>query len=97
MHGSGGLDLRLPIGGLFTLLGLMLSGYGLATGGDPSRYALSLGLNVNLLWGLVMLLFGIVLLSAATHAKRSAAPHPATETPEGRAIEEREHGTGLER
>jgi outer membrane receptor protein involved in Fe transport len=37
------------------------------------------------------------LLSAATHAKRSAAAHPASETAEGRAIEEREHGTGLER
>jgi hypothetical protein len=97
MHGSSGLDIRLPIGGLFTILGLMLAGYGFATAGDPDRYARSLGLNVNLLWGLVMLLFGLVLLSAATHAKRSAAAHPASETVEGRAIEEREHGTGLER
>ena len=96
MHGSGGLDIRLPIGALFSLLGVMLAGYGLATGGEPERYARSLSLNVNLLWGLVMLLFGIVLLSASRQARRSAA-RPAGQTPEGQATEDREHRSGLER
>lgn len=55
-----GLDIRLPIGGLFTLLGLLLAGYGLTS--NPDLYQHSLGINVNLRWGLVMLAFGIVMI-----------------------------------
>jgi membrane protein implicated in regulation of membrane protease activity len=56
-----GLDIRAPIGGLFTLLGVMLAGYGLAAG---SRTASDVApvTNVNLWWGLTMLAFGIVML-----------------------------------
>jgi hypothetical protein len=53
--------------------------------------------NVNLWWGAVMLVFGLVLLSAASRARRKASARPAEETPEGRATEAREHGLGLER
>ena len=52
-----GLDLRLPLGLMFFLIGLILVGYGLLTWGS-SQYALSLGINVNLAWGAVMLAFG---------------------------------------
>jgi hypothetical protein len=97
MTGASGLDIRLPIGALFSVLGLMLAGYGLATSGDPARYAQSLSLNLNLWWGLVMLLFGIVLLSAAFSRRRPATAEPAALSPEGRATEERERRTGLER
>jgi hypothetical protein len=96
MTGAAGLDIRVPIGVLFTLLGLMLAGYGVATSGDPSRYAQSLSVNLNLWWGLVMLLFGIVLLSAAMYGRRPAGVEPAASTREGRATEAREHQTGLE-
>ena len=96
MTGATGLDIRIPIGVLFSALGLMLAGYGLATSGDPARYAQSLSLNLNLWWGLVMLLFGIVLLSAALSGRR-ATVKPTALSPEGRATEEREHRTGLER
>lgn len=96
MSGPAGLDIRIPIGGLFTLLGLVLGGYGLATAGDP-QYARSGHVNVNLWWGLVMLLFGILLLGAAARARRRAAARPAEETPEGRKTEERERRLGLER
>lgn len=96
MTGTAGLDIRLPIGGLFAVLGLVLAGYGLATAGDAEHYVRSLGVNVNLWWGLVMLLTGLVLLRAATHARRRASARPAMETPEGRATEAREHRTGLE-
>ena len=73
MSGSVGLDVRLPIGGLFTALGLLLSGYGLATAGDPSHYARSLSVNINLWWGLVMLAFGLTLLAAAWLSRRRLA------------------------
>jgi hypothetical protein len=76
MSGSAGLDVRLPIGGLFTALGLLLSGYGLATAGDPSHYARSLSVNINLWWGLVMLAFGLTLLAAAWLSRRRPAGRP---------------------
>ena len=53
-----GLDIRFPIGIMFTLIGLLLTITGLVTGGDPAFYKLSLGSNINLVWGLVLLVFG---------------------------------------
>jgi hypothetical protein len=97
MSGVIGLDVRLPIGGLFTVLGLLLAGYGLATAGDPALYARSLSVNINLWWGIVMLFFGVLLLWGASRGRRVASAHPAAETPEGRATEAREHERGLER
>jgi membrane protein implicated in regulation of membrane protease activity len=97
MSGVTGLDIRLPIGGLFSVLGLLLTGYGLATNGDAAQYQRSLSVNVNLWWGLVMLVFGALLLTMARRARRDASAHPAAETPGGRDTEEREHRLGLER
>jgi hypothetical protein len=51
------LDIRLPIGALFAVIGTMLVGYGLL--GDRGIYAKSLGVNVNLWWGLALLIFGV--------------------------------------
>ena len=56
-----GLDIRLPIGGLFTVLGLLLAGYGLVS--EKALYERSLGINVNLEWGLVMLIFGVIMVA----------------------------------
>ena len=50
-----GLDIRLPIGAMFTLFGLLLTVFGLV--GDKSVYQRSLGMNVNLGWGVVLLVF----------------------------------------
>lgn len=66
-----GLDLRLPMGLLFALLGLVLLVYGAVTRGD-AMYARSLGLNVNLGWGLVLLLFGALLLGLYRRGRRAA-------------------------
>jgi hypothetical protein len=76
MSGPTGLDVRLPIGGLFTALGLLLTGYGLATAGDASHYARSLSVNINLWWGLVMLVFGVTLLAAVWLSRRKLAGRP---------------------
>lgn len=54
------LDIRMPIGGLFTIFGLILAAYGFTS--DAAIYQRSLGLNVNLIWGSVMLLTGLILL-----------------------------------
>ncbi len=63
------LDLRWPIGGLFTITGALLVIYGLVS--DPAIYQKSLGINVNLWWGLVLLVFGIVMLVFAYRESRS--------------------------
>jgi hypothetical protein len=55
------LDIRLPLGSLFTIFGLILSIYGLF--GDKQMYVdHSLGININLWWGLLMFVFGLVFL-----------------------------------
>ena len=61
------LDLRLPIGLMFALFGAMLTVYGLVSG--EGIYARSLGINVNLWWGLVVLAFGLVMLAFALRAR----------------------------
>jgi len=53
-----GLDIRFPIGIMFTLIGLLLTVTGFVTGGDLAFYKISLGININLVWGIVLLLFG---------------------------------------
>ena len=59
------LDIKIPIGLLFTIFGLILSVYGLITGSETAFYAKSLGYNVNLWTGVVMLLFGAFMLYLA--------------------------------
>jgi predicted MFS family arabinose efflux permease len=54
------VDIRTPIGGLFVIVGALLVCYGLATAGSPV-YERSLGINVNLWWGLVLAVFGAVM------------------------------------
>lgn len=56
------LDIKIPIGLLFTLFGLILSIYGLITGSDAEVYTKSLGYNINLYIGLFMLVFGLFML-----------------------------------
>jgi hypothetical protein len=59
------LDIRLPIGLLFAILGGLLAVFGLVTGfTSGALYDRSLGININLWWGLVMLAFGIVMIVA---------------------------------
>jgi hypothetical protein len=63
-----GLDIRLPIGGLFTVLGLILVVYGFATGSAAAHYDRSLGININIWWGAAILLFGIFMVTMARRA-----------------------------
>jgi hypothetical protein len=60
-------DLRLPLGLMFTLFGAMLTGYGLIS--DPAIYKKSLGININLGWGSVLLAFGVIMLTFALRAR----------------------------
>ncbi len=68
-----GLDIRTPIGLLFAILGALLVGYGLLTAGSDV-YERSLGLNVNLGWGLVLLAFGGAMLWLGRRGRPGARP-----------------------
>ena len=50
------LDIRTPIGLLFLSLGGLLVIYGFFS--DPGIYFRSLNININLWWGLALLVFG---------------------------------------
>jgi hypothetical protein len=65
-----GIDLRLPIGLMFSLFGLLLIAYGVATRGSAMYVRHSLGININLWWGLAMLVFGAAMLALARHARK---------------------------
>ena len=52
------LDLKLPIGWLLSAYGVLLTVYGLVTKSKKEMYAISLGINLNLVWGLLMLVIG---------------------------------------
>ena len=62
------LDVRFPIGGMFSIIGAILMIYGIAS--NPAIYEKSLGINVNLWWGLVLLVFGLVMLAYAVRQAR---------------------------
>jgi len=75
------LDVRWPIGGMFSILGIMLTLYGALS--SPAIYERSLGINVNLWWGLVLLVFGLAMLWFAYRAYRESKPKvtDSTSTP----------------
>src|SRR5271169_5325206 len=72
-----GLDIRLPIGLLFSVIGLLLMGFGVF--GDKAIYQRSLGLNVNLAWGAVLLVFGAIMVLLARRG-RAIAPKVESST-----------------
>lgn len=97
MSDATAMDLRYPIGGLFTVLGVILAGYGLVTADDAAMYLRSTSINVNLWWGLVMVLFGALMLALGLRAGRRDRARRALASPEGQATEAREKALGLER
>ena len=62
------LDIRYPIGLMFSIFGAILGIFGLVTN-HSEMYVRSLGYNVNLLWGVVLLVFGASMLLLAYRAK----------------------------
>ena len=63
------LDVRMPIGLMFSIFGVLLAAFGLIS--DPRIYQEhSLGINVNLGRGVVLLAFGVTMLVFALRARR---------------------------
>jgi protein-S-isoprenylcysteine O-methyltransferase Ste14 len=70
------LDVRLPMGTMFVLLGGILTAFGLFS--DRAQYDKSLGIDINLWWGMVILAFGLVMLLLAWRARVSVKDAPAS-------------------
>ena len=68
-----GLDIRYPIGFLFSLVGIMLTVYGLVTNSNVELYERSLGININIWTGLGMLVFGGFMLALAYYTTKKKA------------------------
>lgn len=71
-------DLKFPLGGLLTFYGIVLLVYGLLTAKPPLSgsewlYQRSSGINVNLIWGVLMLIIGGALLAFSLFKRRSSA------------------------
>lgn len=62
------LDVRFPAGLMLTTIGVLLAAYGASS--DRAVYARSLGINVNLIWGGVLVLAGGGLLALALRGRR---------------------------
>jgi len=83
------LDLRIPLGLMFTLTGLILTLFGLKTNGDEALYARCLGINANLWWGIVLLAFGLTMLLLGRLGQKRLAQQPPEPVEEGQ--QPREH------
>jgi multisubunit Na+/H+ antiporter MnhB subunit len=65
------VDIRIPIGLMFTIVGVIITVFGFITNSDTEMYQKSLNINVNIIMGLIMLVFGgIMLYFAARKNKR---------------------------
>ena len=64
------VDIRIPIGLMFTIIGIIISIFGIITTGDAGMYQKSLGINVNLIMGIFMLVFGLIMLFFARRKKK---------------------------
>jgi cytochrome c biogenesis protein CcdA len=63
------VDIRIPIGLMFSILGVLITAYGLFTFSNSEMYIRSLGINVNIIMGIIMLVFGLVMLWFARKSK----------------------------
>ena len=66
-----GVDIRFPIGLMFTIFGLVLTILGLVTNSNAEMYKRSLDININLWTGLVTLIFGILMRIFALKGKKN--------------------------
>ncbi|HEY2467876.1 MAG TPA: hypothetical protein VGI45_08540 [Terracidiphilus sp.] len=70
------LDLRIPMGLMFTLTGGIMTTWGIKTNGNTALYARSLGINANLWWGLVLLAFGLLMFILGQRGQRRLEKEP---------------------
>ena len=65
------VDIRIPIGLMFSIVGVLITGFGFFTISNTEMYHKSLGINVNIIMGILMLIFGLVFLFFAFRKKKA--------------------------
>ena len=63
-----GLDIRIPLGMIFLIIGGIMAVFGIATHGG-AIYDRSLGIDLNLTWGAIMFVFGLVMFVVGKRQK----------------------------
>jgi hypothetical protein len=85
-----GLDIRIPIGLMFSILGAVLVIYGSVS--NPQIYRdHSLGVNINLIWGAVIFVFGLIMLLLAWLGRKARPDIPPPEAPPTNAVPPDQH------
>jgi hypothetical protein len=69
-----GLDIRIPLGLVFLLIGGIMGIFGIYTHGDAAMYQKSLGININLDWGGLMFAFGAIMFFFGKRKKATDTP-----------------------
>jgi len=64
------VDIRIPIGLMFSIVGVLITGFGFFTISNTEMYHKSLGVNVNIIMGILMLIFGLIFLFFAFRKKK---------------------------
>jgi len=77
------LDLRTPMGGMFTITGAILTIWGIKTNHDAALYSKSLGINANLWWGIVLLVFGLIMFILGERRQHKLEEEPPPPIDEG--------------
>jgi uncharacterized membrane protein YidH (DUF202 family) len=69
-----GLDIRWPIGFMFSLIGVLLTGYGAVNRAASITKIDGQEININLIWGVVLLVFGALMLLGAVRGRKTPPP-----------------------
>ena len=69
-----GLDIRWPIGLMFTLIGALLAGYGMMFAAVSTKKVGDADININLAWGVVLLVFGLFMVIMAWRGSKNSEP-----------------------
>jgi hypothetical protein len=72
-----GLDIRWPIGLMFSLIGVLLTGYGLVNSANSTTKIDGESININLIWGVVLLVFGVLMVIFAFRGAKKQGPPEA--------------------
>jgi hypothetical protein len=70
------LDIRIPIGLMFSLVGAILLVFGVVTKNSDTIYKVSMNININIWSGIASLIFGILMLAMAWRASQSGKQKP---------------------
>jgi hypothetical protein len=65
------VDIRIPIGLMFSILGVLITVFGFVTMSNADMYQRSLNINVNIIMGILMLIFGAIMLYFSFRKKKA--------------------------